>query len=400
MITVVQGLGGALQFQNFTPLAPALITENLARFWDLAPVAQVETLASAYQHLTQIREANDQLLEGVGQLIVRIEERAKQTPSDSFILSRLIGEWGRFKDSNLPPPPRSDHPSAPAAAPAPKTPAPRPAPARDPSFRFYADGDGGYFPPSWVNFSKPMRDALKILAYRREGKMSDLSFSDEAHADFLLAALYGWINGMRTSLTETGSKGAGQSGLASAPSVREPVERVAEMAAVLGDGNRVEASLAERFWNSFGAHADLRMALSRLTTMRTAQSVLEEADRTALEDTLIALDAAYLRFLLAPLADRTEGSPPDAPERNEYYGELLAKNLGDALVGLPMSARSQFSGGQEVQLVAAGSVLRGVAAELRMDPPSPVVRGFLKKLLPSEILRLAHIAGLLQDRNS
>ncbi|HSA58918.1 MAG TPA: hypothetical protein VLJ37_04465 [bacterium] len=390
MLTIVQGLGGLLQFQNFTPLAPALVTENLGRFWDLAPVAQVETLASAYQHLSRVEEADVQLLESVGQLLQRIEARAEQTPSDSFILSRVIGKLALLKASS---PPSCEPPGR-------RTSDPAPGAQRDPSLRFYSDGEGGFFPPSWIHFSKPMRDALKVLAYGREGKMSDLTSSDVAQADFLIGALSGWINDMKTALTETGMKGAGQSGLASAPSIRAPLDLVAEMAAVLGDASRVEASLAANFWRSFGSHADLRMSLSRLVTMRMAQSVLEEAERLALEDTLCALDAAFLRFLLAFLPGRSVDSFADSSERNETYGDLLAKRLGDALLGLPLSDRAQFNGDQAVQLATAGSVLRTLAGEVRADPPSPVLRGFLKKILPSEMLRLGQIVGLLQELDS
>jgi hypothetical protein len=166
MFRIIQGLGGALRFQNFTPLAPALVTDNLSRFRELVSPAQLETLASAYHHLMRVPDANQEVVESVAQMIQRLESKADPSAADSFTISRLVLEWGRLKETL--------RESAPPARGTPLPPAgdvedsrPRAA-IRDKSLRFYSDGSGGFFPPSWAHLSKEMRDSLKSLAYGEE----------------------------------------------------------------------------------------------------------------------------------------------------------------------------------------------------------------------------------------
>lgn len=412
-------LGGTTLVANVAALAPNIVSENLNGFWKLERQGQILTLASVHHYLGAVDEPNQHLLEGLREMIARFQNKADPCALDNLVFGQLIMEWGKNKpaeESTRPaasrigrddptlvpitpsvPAPGSDRPDRP------KTPglAVEPTPLRrmsrgETSMRFYSDGTGGFFPPIWINFSKEMRDALKILAYGREGKMSDLTLSEEAHAGFLLSALAGWIEEMKTALTETGTKGAGASGLASAPSIRALLTLVSEMTGFLADPTRSE-SLSDLVWRAYGVDPHLRMSVDRLSGMRMAQSVLEEDERAALEKTLRDLDAAYLAFLLQPLLDGPEDAAVESGNRDESYGETLARTVGDALVGLPLSDRARLSATAQVQLTSAATALRTLARELRADRSSPAVRGFLKKLLSSEMLRLSPVVALIQE---
>jgi len=317
----------------------------------------MDTLTSAYHHLSQISEPRPEqidLLQKVEIMVERFKSGALTIADDNFILARLSGQVACL-NSSVPP----------AAGPT-----PNPLPSQPPVAR-----------------------GMPAPACGREEDFGEIA--SEVDADRFVDALYGWINEIVTLLTKTGAKGEGLSGLASAPSVRRPVGRVTKLVTLLGDRTRVEALLAQRFWHSFGAHADLRMALSCLAIKQSsAQSVLDKAERTALEDTLFALDVAYLRSLLVPLSGHADECLSDAFERNEDYGKELAKSLRVSLQGLPLSAGAGSSGKEEeaaAQLAAARSVLKKLSVELRVGPPSAVVRGFLEELLSGEMLRLAQL---------
>jgi hypothetical protein len=410
-LTITQGLGGTLLFTNFSPLAPSLVSENLRNFWELQRPTQMDTLASAYHHLTRAADAKTEVVEKVGQMIQRFESNSDPVAADNFTIGQLVLEWGRLKDSlgdfasgdspalgavraSPPPPRRTPVPATEGAKPVSAAIASR----REQSIRFYSDGEGGFFPPSWLHFSDSMRQALKILAYSRKGgKMSDLTSDEGLHAEFLVGVLADWLGQIRGDLTETGVKGAGQSGLASAPSVMPTLGLVSEMMSLLRRPAGPESSLMTRFWKAYGAHADLRMTINRLFTMRSLQSILEEADRMVLEKVLYDLDVAYLSFLLDPLSGSTDEASATGSGRDESFGETLAKKLGDAMVALPMSERTKLEAGDHVTLAAAASALRTLGREIRSDESSAVIRGFLRKLLPSEMLRLASVVGMIQE---
>lgn len=391
-IIITPGLGGILQFQNLTALAPARIGENIPRFWELPNPAQVETLASAYYHLSRVTEPNADLLEKLGAMVQRFEGREESIAADNFILSRLVGEMARLKDSVPPTPASMDSvvvTEKPSSKPSPKR-------DRDNSMQLYTDGKGGYFPHSWARLSEDMRRELKGLAYAREGRMSELTNDEEKHAEFLMGALAGWIVSVKDALTETGAKGAGQSGLASAPSVRAPLALISEMTAFMAGEAKIESDLGVRFWQLYSADSVARMAVHRLINARATQfSVLEEGERASLEKALFDLDVAYLRILLKPLSSQTEEAAAEAGNRDESYGDTLAKTLGDALNGLPLSERTELSPANQVQLTSAVSVLRILGRELSSEPPSPAVRGFLRRLLPREMLQLAQVVALV-----
>jgi hypothetical protein len=225
--------------------------------------------------------------------------------------------------------------------------------------------------------------------------MSELTESTEVHADLLMGALAGWIEQIKTVLTETGARGAGQSGLASAPSLRAPLGLIIEMVAFMSDGE--DAGLSSRFWQLYGSHVDLRSAVNRLTSQRTLLATLEEGERSALDQALFDLDVAYLRVLLRPLASKTEEGAGETGNRDEAFGDTLATTLGNALMGLPFSGRAEVTASEQVQLTSAASALRILSRELSSNPPSPAVRGFLKRLSPRETLQLAQVVALIQD---
>ncbi len=387
MLTIIQGLGGVLRFQNLTPLALSVIGENIPRFWDLEPPAQLETLASAYHHLSRILEpSQDQsdLLEKLGAMVQRFEAREPTIAADNFTLSRLVGEMAKLKGSERPVPTGDSVFVAERSPAAEGTAARRPTPtrARDASLQFYTDGKGGFFPSAWAHLSDDMRSALKSRAFERKGKMSDLTGDEAVHAEFLFGAFSGWIHSIWESLTENGAK-----------AVWEPVPLIAEMTAFLGVA--AASGLSPDFWRLYGRDVDLRTALNRLTTQRSLLGSLEEGKRAALEQALVDLDAAYLRVLLKPLASRPDDAAAESGSRDESYGDTLATRLGDALVGLPLSDRSELSAAAQVQLMSAVSVLRILLRELPADPVSPAVRGFLKRLSPREMLQLAQVVELV-----
>lgn len=415
MITITAGFGGTFVFERFTSLAPSLVTENLSRFWDLARPAQVDTLASAYQHLSGVPDANPEVLASVGQMTQRLNDSAETSPVDHLVLGRLLLEWGRLKSvfppSSPPQAPRSDRPAsspAPGAELAPRTPVPpaggvgrrrhTPGTRAEDSTRatgqFYRDGKGGYFPPSWAKLSDDMKRELKSLAWSRKGKMSDLTSSHEMHASLLLGAISSWVVTLKTVLMESGVKGAGQSGLASAPSVQPLLSLISEMTSWMGGPALRRSALGSLFWEGFGAHEEARMAINRLTTMRTLQSSLEQSEKDSLERTLYTLDGVYLTVILAALPD-PEVSPSEAGRRDEAYGDTLAQKLGEAMIGLPLSERTALEPAEQVRLADASGILRIIAQEARADPASPAVKGFLKRLNPAEILRLQRIAALI-----
>jgi hypothetical protein len=416
-IPVVTGPMGALQFPHFTPLGPSLITANLKNFWELPRIAQTETLASAYQHLSALPAANPQLLESVGSLFQRLNDNGGRTDADSFIISRLINEWGTLKDS-VPPtnPPRaaSDRPKTDDFALAPRTPVPpmptppspprarrtdRRRPDRNDSIQYYTDGKGGLFPASWRYFADGTKAHLKAMVWTMTAsEQRALLNDDEANAKFLVSALASVILDLKTSLTETGTRGAGQSGLASAPSVRSLIEIINNMTSFMTDGERSNPDLAGYFWQAYGVHSEVRMAVNRLTGMRSLLSSLEESDRSGLEDTLYALDTAFLAHIFEPLADAVSETGAEASSRDEAHGELVAVRLGELIVGAPRSL-SRLSGAQQVQLSSIEGLLQSVARETRGGTPTPMIRAFLRKLLPSEILRLVPLMGLIREKN-
>jgi hypothetical protein len=418
ILPVTTGPLGLLQFPNFTAMAPVVVTTNLKNFWDLPRITQTETLASAYEHLSGLSSSNPQLLESVGSLLTRLNDGGDRTDADSFIISRLINEWGTLKDAvpvSSPPRPSSEKPHLDEVSIAgPRTPVPGPSPVppsprrqrrsdrsrgeRNNSIQFYTDGRGGLFPPSWIQFSKEMRDHLKLIAWNLSATdQRALISNEEANAKFLLSALASVIINLKSSLTETGAKGAGQSGLASAPSVRVSLGLVNEMTSFMTERARAGSDLAAYFWQAYGIHTELRMAVNRLTSMRSLLSSLEEPEKNAVEDGLYALDTAFLSFLLEPLADRPVDGALDALSRDEAHGELIAKRLGDLMVGLPMST-ANLSGSQHVQLSSIEGLLRSVAVEARAGTPTPLIRAFLRKLLPSEILRLVPLVGVIRGK--
>lgn len=413
MITITPGIGTALRFQDFTPQAPILVSANLRALSTLAPIAQLETLASAYVHLSGVAEANQQLLESLGQLVQRMNAREERTAADSFIVSRLIGEWGSLKDSvppSSPPQPRSDRPAeAPIAmpkTPVPPTPAPpSPVPGvsgrrrseRNDSIQFYTDGKGGLFPPSWVHFSKEMKNALKIAVWNLSATDSRaLISSEEANATFLMGTMATWILQLRNLLTETGAKGAGRSGLASGPSIRGNVELINEMSAFMSEGDYVGSPLADAFWRAYGTHTESRMAVNRLTSMRSLLSSLDEAERNALEDSLYALDTHYLAWLLSPLASRSDPGL-ERGFRDVAHGDQMATMLGEKMNGLPTSLAA-LDHEQRAQLSSLEAILRTVEYDARTVPPTPGMHAFLLKLLPSEMIRVASFVEMLREK--
>lgn len=401
-IIITPGLGGILQFQNLTPLAPSLIAANLTldesremRFWSLAPQAQLETLASAYHHLVRFSESKSELIDSLGGMIQRFHGGEKSIPADSFILARLIGEVEKFKDS-VPPtsaPTSSDRPAAtgdifireqPKTPPPPaETPVRRPTPRRDNSMRLYTDGKGGYFPPLWGGMPDLLKLELKSLAYKLEGKMSDLTRDEGAHSEFLSSSFAVWILDLRDQLAKEPISPA---------SIRRQVAIVSEMAAFMADPLHSE-SIGFRFWNAVGANAEVRMVINRLANARMLPETLGDKERASVEKAMFDVDAAFLRSILRFLPANTSEAIEESSNRDESYGELLAKKFGEALDGIPLSERSVLSASAQVHLNSALSVLRILDKELSGEP-SPAVRGFLKKLVPRQMMQLATVVAL------
>lgn len=284
-LTITPGLGGGLQFPNLTPLVPAQISENISRFWEMPNPLQVETLASAYHHLSRLQEPNTDLLEKLGEMVKRFEAREPTIAADNFIMARLVGEVAKLKDSVPPAKPRSDRPAVDEDSftqdPRPEAPDRRPS-RRDSSLILYGDGQGGFYPSLWRDLSEEMRRELKILALSREGRISELSNDEVTHADFLADAVGGWI----LSLTEPLSQSAPMN-----TSLRNLLPVISEMVTLMARPT-LSVTLTTRFWDRFDGRTDVKSALIRLSNAKTLPALATDEDRAILESTIQAVEAA------------------------------------------------------------------------------------------------------------